>query len=334
MSTKIFIFRGAAAPSSFSFVSSGVALRLLLLLSLISLVRTTVPTQASIAPQHGGVSVQKENFPSNCEDEDGITDPDQLPIEIAKSIFSFVTPLDTGRSRRVSQGWKSKLSTLMSQYDLLKGFPRDVLNDETFQTLIEQLPEIVHLNISHQPQVSNISALASRCSELKSLDLTGTSVTDISPLRSCSKLTSLKLIGLQGLRDISYLSSCSELEFLDLSRSGVTNISALSSCSMLKSLDLSGTRVSTISALGSCSNLENLRLLNCIWVSSISPLKSCSKLKDLNLFRTNVSNISDLQSCSELEHLNLHQTRVSDTSALNSCSKLDIRGPTPRLSRS
>ena len=121
----------------------------------------------------------------------------------------------------------------------------------------------------------------SSLTNLTSLDLWGSGVTDFSALSGLTNLTSLKLGG-SSLTDISTVSSLTNLTSLDLIGSGVTDISALSGLTNLTTLTLEGNGVTDFSALSSLTNLTSLDLGGS-GVTDISALSRLTKLKTLNL---------------------------------------------------
>jgi hypothetical protein len=155
---------------------------------------------------------------------------------------------------------------------------------------------------------------------LHKLDLSGTQVSDVSPLASCQSLHTLYLYNTQ-VSDVSALASCQCLHTLDLFCAQVSDVSALASCQSLHTLDLVGTRVTDVDALASCQSLHTL-MLHSTKVSDVAALASCQSLHTLGLQFTNVSDVSALASCHSLHTLYLWNTQVSDVSALASCQSL------------
>ena len=147
-----------------------------------------------------------------------------------------------------------------------------------------------------------------------------TIMSDISPLSSCTGLQYLNLRGTQ-VSDISPLSSCTGLRSLNLRQTQVSDIFPLTSCTGLQTLWSGNTNVSDISPLSSCTGLQTLYLEN-IKVRDISPLSSCTGLLSLDLESTKVSDISPLSSCTSLQYLDLRKTQVSDISPLFGCTDL------------
>ena len=194
------------------------------------------------------------------------------------------------------------------------------LNTTVFKEIETQMKQTESRSLDLRgTSVSDISPLAS-LTELQSLYLTGTGVSDISPLASLTELQSLYLTE-TSVSDISPLASLTELQSLYLTETSVSDISPLASLTELKSLYLTGTGVSDISPLASLTELQSL-YLTVTGVSDISPLASLTELKSLDLTGTGVSDISPLASLTELQSLYLTGMGVSDISPLASLTEL------------
>ena len=156
--------------------------------------------------------------------------------------------------------------------------------------------------------------------ESRALDLSGTRISDLSPI---TNLTMLELLVLTeaGVSDISPLANLTELQSLYLMGMDISDISPLASLTGLQSLYLTGTGVSDISPLSSLTGLESLYLMG-TGVSDISPLAGLAELQSLDLMGTGVSDISPLAGLTMLESLDLRETGVSDISPLAGLTEL------------
>ena len=158
---------------------------------------------------------------------------------------------------------------------------------------------------------------------LTTLDLASSKLTDISALSGLTNLTTLDLWG-SSLTDISSVSGLTNLTTLDLWGSGVTDISALSGLTNLTWLNLSGQNITDISAL---SRLTNLKTLDLSFVSAYTltcqPTGEWSQIPHESLTGSRLSNISALSGLTNLTWLNLSgQKNITDISALSGLTKL------------
>ena len=117
-------------------------------------------------------------------------------------------------------------------------------------------------------------------------------------------------------------------EQLDLSNMGISDISSLSECTNLRFLNLSGNNISDISPLLDIPNLETL-VLSDNSISNIYPLMGLTSLRYLYLDGNDISGISALSSISGLIELYIADnpiTSLSGIETLNYIETLDISG--------
>jgi hypothetical protein len=152
------------------------------------------------------------------------------------------------------------------------------------------------------------------------MDLSSTSLRELSPLQSLTALQSLTLSDTQ-VADLWPLATLTALKDLRLARTQVTDLGALKTLIALRSLDLSRTRVTDLSPLEGLTDLETLDLTE-TRVIDLSPLQTLTSLQILYLSGTRVTDCSPLQGCTALKSLNLSSTRVSDLSPLRTTTAL------------
>jgi hypothetical protein len=108
----------------------------------------------------------------------------------------------------------------------------------------------------------------------------------------CGRATPLNrteiICGDKEFTDLSPITSYSELQILDLARSGVTDVTPLSKLSNLQILSLMKTQVSDLRPLTKLVNLKTL-FLDQTKVTDLKPLFGLRKLESLRLFGTKVS---------------------------------------------
>ena len=117
-------------------------------------------------------------------------------------------------------------------------------------------------------------------------------------------------------------------EQLDLSNMGLHDISSLSECTNLRFLNLSGNSITDISPLLDVPNLETL-VLSDNNISNINPLMGLSSLKYLYLDGNSISALSALSGLSDLTELYLADNPLSSLAGienLNYLETLDISG--------
>lgn len=119
----------------------------------------------------------------------------------------------------------------------------------------------------------------------------------------------------------------SDVTELDLTDKGIRDISDLAKCTQLQTLNLKGNQISDLSPL---EGLENLTWL-CLWdndISDVSPLGVLTQLTYLDLEDNDITNINALSSLTNLTELYLDDNDISSFNALSgmkSLRKLGLR---------
>ena len=168
--------------------------------------------------------------------------------------------------------------------------------------------------------ISDISPLK-HLTNLKNLTLSNNSIKDISPLKHLTKLIYLTLSN-NSIKDISPLKHLTELIWLELYNNSIEDISALAGMTKLEDLELQNTSISDISALKHLTKLDWLELQNNS-IEDISALAGMTELITLRLYNTSIEDISALEDLTKLENLFLHKNSIKDISALEDLTKLE-----------
>lgn len=131
----------------------------------------------------------------------------------------------------------------------------------------------------------NLRSLEGCPDRLTSLDVDGSALQNLEPLRECSELEVLHLMNARTVSDLRPLTCCAKIKTLTIEGAIACDLIPISSMSLLEGLDLLGTNVGSLYPL---RGLTNLRRLNCCGIdrrTSLLPLASCSGLKELICFR-------------------------------------------------
>ena len=159
--------------------------------------------------------------------------------------------------------------------------------------------------------VTDIAAMFSSCSSLKTLDLSNFNTSNVTKMNSM-------------------FGTCSSLKTLDLSNFSTSNVTDMSSmffgCSSLKTLVLNNFNTSNVTDMGqmfqNCTELESLDLSN----FSTSNVKymfymffGCSSLKRLDLRAFDTTNVTSMSGIFGTKQYNLHKLYLS-SSFFNSTS--------------
>ncbi|KAL0217381.1 hypothetical protein RCL1_007962 [Eukaryota sp. TZLM3-RCL] len=188
-------------------------------------------------------------------------------------------------------------------------------------TCVEGIQLLTNLTSLHleSTKISDVGPLSS-LTNLFGLNLSFTNVSVITSLRSLTKLTTLYLSS-TNVSDVSPLSGLTNLTALSLNSTNVRDITSLSSLTNLTTLLLNSTRISDISPLSTLTNLTMLSLRSTS-VSDVSALSNMTKLTELNLQSTRISDVTPLSNLTSLTDLNLYATKVSDVSPLRNLTRL------------
>eukprot|EP01104_Vermistella_antarctica_P003169 TRINITY_DN13335_c0_g1_i1.p1 TRINITY_DN13335_c0_g1~~TRINITY_DN13335_c0_g1_i1.p1 ORF type:complete len:480 (+),score=77.31 TRINITY_DN13335_c0_g1_i1:172-1611(+) len=138
------------------------------------------------------------------------------------------------------------------------------------------------------------------------------------------------------------LSLCTQLEYLNLSKTSLDSIHWVSGCPDLKHLNLNATQLpseaefrarsplhgdagpyaTVLEPLRSCRKLKMLVLSNTC-IDDTTALSSCAELSHVSFgWCSQLRNVTSLSSCRRLERVNLAHTQVEDISALGFCTSL------------
>ena len=157
--------------------------------------------------------------------------------------------------------------------------------------------------------VSDLSLLTGRLADagltgLRSLGITGTNISDISPLTDAgltlTKLRSLSITNtnVSDVSPLAELAGLTELTSLYLDNNNISDVSPLAELTQLFALGLDHNNISDVSPLAGLTGLSDLGLNNNN-ISDISPLTELTKLWTLDLRVNNISDISPLRALRE-----------------------------------
>ena len=179
---------------------------------------------------------------------------------------------------------------------------------------------------------------------LKHLNISGSGVSALEPIRNLSKLETLIASSSQvvSLQPLQYSSS---LLHLDLSSTDVVELSPIANFTQLESLDISRTLAEDLSAVSQLKNLVELRLnqssirslegietlsklelleISGVVATDLMPVGKLESLLRLNIDKTNISDIAPLSALKSLVYIYLDNTMVSDLDPLKDLPELKV----------
>ena len=220
-------------------------------------------------------------------------DKDLVPVWLVMAQVAMDTAVRLGRNQRgrlVEWAWGAVKPYLLGRHLPFRGLlasklPENVRKVTTF-LLHDQFASLDYLKelVSGQSRLilANVDitnpAVLQGFTSLTELDLSGSSISDISPLAQLTHLTTLGLGG-SSISDISPLAQLARLTTLVLSGSSISDISPLAQLTHLIRLFLMGTSVSDVSPLAQLTNLTQLALPG----NSISDITPLAHLKNLTI---------------------------------------------------
>ncbi|MDH5324215.1 MAG: leucine-rich repeat domain-containing protein [Gammaproteobacteria bacterium] len=185
--------------------------------------------------------------------------------------------------------------------------------------------DLVNLDCSGQT-ISSLTGLE-QFSNLQFLNMADANLTDLSPIRNLTGLTTLELYncgecnGGNQFSDLTPLAQLTNLTYLDLTQVGAQDLSGLENLVGLNALGLSGNNIMDLTPLANLMALEYL-YLNSNQISDISPLSNLVSLLELYVSGNQVIDVTTLGSLLALTSLSLASNQISDISALGNLTSL------------
>jgi hypothetical protein len=183
----------------------------------------------------------------------------------------------------------------------------------------DQMTELRSVNISN----TGISDLfpARNLTKLVSLNISGTGINDLDPIRYNTRIRELYLDS-SLVRSLNPIEDFDSLEVLHLNYTKVDSLLPVKHLNNLKDLRLDYTPVSDLTALGDLTRLENLSLAGTL-ADSLSSIQYLITLKRINLENTRINNLSPLSRLDNLEIIDADQTQVTDLEPLGGITALE-----------
>lgn len=200
-------------------------------------------------------------------------------------------------------------------------FDSTSLRKESIFTAIGRVVKLHNLDLSHFLTIDDLEPLT-KLTELRSLNLSGTHASDLSPIRNLNFLETLNIskCPVQTLAPLVFMQNIKDL---DVSSTNVKDLSPIMNFKLLERLNISGSKVDSITPLVGLTNLTDLRL-NSTKVADISPVHGMSNLTMLQLSGTNVKDISPVSGLNKLIRLDFKETKVPVLDSLKQLKALQL----------
>jgi len=204
--------------------------------------------------------------------------------------------------------------------DLIDVRTISMLSQTTIQEL-EKLMIIDELDISDNPSLTDLNAI-SKLSNLRKLNISGTQIRDLGPVRNLTRLEVLDCSN-SLVQDISPLQYAINLKELYASQTRIRDLAVFKGLRELTRVDLSYTPLQRFDGLAYLSGLKNLNL-SYTAIRDVSALAGLKNLEKLDLGGTELSILQPGQEFSALKELNIEATPLMDLSALRTAHQLEI----------
>ncbi len=180
--------------------------------------------------------------------------------------------------------------------------------------LIKYSNYIYDLSLAH---CKNINSININSSSILTIDLSYTSISDLSFLKNINSINKLVLRDCKKITDFSVLENCKNINYLDLSHTLISDLSFLKNNKSINKLILEYCRMlQDISILSSCKNITYIDLSSCS-MPDISVLGMLENINYIKLFSYKKQlDLSFLEKCKNIDTLILSNTSLTDTSKI------------------
>ena len=262
----------------------------------------------------------------------------------------------------LSQNWKSRLGSDIKLYDSIPmetvgmitandftgSYPvkdpatgETVLHNKVFKDDMKELDAKLKLvtqkqrvDMSGIREIITLDAL-SEMSDLTWLDVSGTSIEDLSPVRNLNKLEVLRANSTL-VEDLSALKYNITLKELEVANTTIDDLSVLATLRNLEKLNLANTQVNRLTQLKNCPNLVSLNLGG-TRITNVGILHDLAKLKSLDISNTTIRDLAPIAGLKDLQSLNISGSAIANLQALSEmenlrefyCSNTSISDLTP-----
>ena len=172
------------------------------------------------------------------------------------------------------------------------------------------LDKLSSLDISEN-DISEGSVFGELNDSLNKLNISGTSISDLSAFSSFEKLSELQASG-NGINTLSPLASCKELTMLELNDNNISDLSPLAACVQLRSLYINGNKLTTLNGLEMCIDLTEIEA-GSNEITTIYGLSNATVLRNVYLSDNRISDISVLsKSSNTLQNLHVRNNQIEN----------------------
>ena len=271
-------------------------------------------------------------------------DKQNSSLKIASIYTSKINEKEVLRNwwNSLSQNWKNRLGGDIKLYDSIPLSAVDSITNDNFLVVqpmgdtvlhnkfskkdmaeldakLKLVTQMQHVDLSGIPEIISVEPLG-ELSDLTWLDISGTSVDDITPLRNANKLKTLLANGILA-ENLSALKYCLTLEELEVANTTIDDLSVLAYLPNLQKINLYNTQVNRVNGLKNCPNLTSLNLGG-TRIPNINIVQDLPLLKNLDISNTAVRDLTPVGTLKDLQSLNISGSSISNLQALSELENL------------
>ncbi|MFO0678580.1 MAG: leucine-rich repeat domain-containing protein [Polyangiaceae bacterium] len=239
-----------------------------------------------------------------CDEEKKNVEPPMRPAVTASGTASATPPVVSAAavpSAAPKAPAKPCTADGVVVFDTGSGAPNKALEEDTRKKLskpsgdvtVADLKNVKSLNLAQAETNALDGCLMPLYGNLKDLFLGRGELYDLGPISGLTELLSLRVAATR-VTDLKPLARLGKLDRLDLAKTPVKNLEPLSGLTNLTELTLDETAIDDLTPLSSLVKLERLSLKNTT-VKDLGPLKGMTKLRFLYLAGSAVGDISPIQ---------------------------------------
>jgi hypothetical protein len=208
---------------------------------------------------------------------------------------------------------------------------------------VKQAADKRSLDLSGAYMIQNLKPLV-QLKNLNKLDISGSAIKDIFPIRNITTLTFLDCsrtmiedlgplryskslrelrIGNTPIHSITVIENFDNLEVLDLSQTVIDSLPTIDQLVHLKELNCSSTNIVKLDSIRYLTSLEILDCSNTA-IDELKPISRLPKLKKLDISKTKIASLELLASMSTLETLVIEDTEIARLTGLEELKNLQV----------
>lgn len=238
-------------------------------------------------------------------------------LDLSHNKIGFLTPLTELKALKILALRENSLKNLTS-LTVIKSLisldlSRNNLSERDLATL-SLLSGLENLDLANIFQVKNFAFLTPM-KKLRTLNLSGSNILDISGLGQAKELRVLNLSHTRIHGKTGPLVALKKLESLDLAYSSLSDLSFLPFCTGLKNLDLSGMQIEDPGVVASLGGLIRLNLAH-NQIFDLDKLTGLTTLITLSLASNRLEDIGSLRDLKRLEKLDLSDNQIVSLESL------------------